>query len=172
MTDESFSGYLYVHLLQPLEIFGIVVVVFAAFYWLQSSPLNSALSGWVTLADNYRVRNHPKGGRQTGAVQIGQTPGGKYRPPVMFAITKDGLYLWTYWFYSFLQPAVLVPWKDIRDSAEVFYPFTKNRYGWFLLTPQKIKIFLDEAALAQAKPYLHHLEQVSKIESAPVSVTD
>lgn len=156
MTDDSFSGFLFAHLLQPAGIFASVLAAFVAWYWVLSTPLNSALTGWVTLGDYYRVRSHPKSG-QPGYVQIGKNWGGAYSPSTMYSVSKEGLYIWTYWFYSFLQPAVLVPWKDITDIKELDMPLSNNRSAWNLITKQNVKIYMNDRAFMTAEPYLAHL---------------
>jgi len=156
MPADSFGQYVYTHFVTALAAFAGAAIFSLALYWVFAVPLNSAMTGWVTLGDNYRFRG-PPGKSLPGFVNVGATWGGRYSPPVMFAVSKEGLYLWTYWVYRFLQPAVLVPWKDITAIKDLPRAFSKQHGAWNLVTKQDIKIYMNDEAFAAAKPFLGHL---------------
>ncbi|HEX2668705.1 MAG TPA: hypothetical protein VHP13_10060, partial [Gammaproteobacteria bacterium] len=94
MHDGSFGDYAYHQWLVPLGISLGTLLLGLFIWWIFCTALNSALTGWVTLADHYRSRNIPKTDSARGYVNIGTGTPGRAHPPMLFAASKEGLHLW------------------------------------------------------------------------------
>ena len=157
MDDNGFGGVVSV-LMQRLGIPALCILGFMFFAWLNATALNSAYSGWITLGDHYRAKTSPKAENEgkEGELQIGRYT---TRPltPIFFTASKEGLSIWTYWLFRFLQPSLLIPWREIQVVEECNW-LLGQRVGWYLVTKQKIRLYVDDIAYAAITPYLTHIQ--------------
>jgi hypothetical protein len=84
--------------------------------WLFVGGLLSFLSGWPSLARQFRATSRPSGVRLTRQVaKIGLVSESGVTGMV---VSEAGLYLWAMWLFRFLRPPLLIPWSAIREVRE------------------------------------------------------
>ena len=85
--------------------------------WLFMSAFFALVSGWLSLARHFRAASKPEGQKVTSQVtQMGVVP---ERRATHMIISESGLYLYASFFFRFLHPALLIPWREVRLVREI-----------------------------------------------------
>lgn len=91
-------------------------VVFAGL-WLFMSAFFSFLSGWSSLADQFRALERPEGTTIRSQIkQFGLVPENRVTHMV---VSSAGLYLYASLLFRFMHPPLLVPWSRVGKSREI-----------------------------------------------------
>ena len=77
----------------------------------------SFISGWWSLADQFRAEERPAGEKVTSQVkQMGLVPENMVTHLI---VSSSGLYLYASFLFRFMHPALLIPWSKISDPREI-----------------------------------------------------
>lgn len=85
--------------------------------WLAVSFVLAHVSGWAALARRFRTTARPTAGlRRWISGQLG--PFVRYGGVLQVATAPEGLFLSVFWPFRAWQPALLVPWEQVRLAEE------------------------------------------------------
>jgi len=124
-------------------------LVYFVALWVGVTALLGVLSGWPTLAKQFRAAARPSGTRLIGHVfRIGLVPEGRVTGLVVAA---QGLYLWTLWPFRLLRPPLLIPWTalQVRRERRILW-WRRFTFG----TSAGVDIVLSGKAYDAIRPFL------------------
>ena len=118
--------------------------------WLFVGGLLSFLSGWPSLARQFRATSRPSGVRLTRQVaKIGLVSESGVTGMV---VSEVGLYLWAIWLFRFLRPPLLIPWSAFRELKE-----QRGLFGWRhaeLVMSEEVVFYLSRRAGEAVRQYI------------------
>jgi hypothetical protein len=94
-----------------------VFPIFFVSMWLFMSAFFSFISGWWSLARQFRATERPAGEKITSQVkQMGIVPENRVTHMV---VSPYGLYLYASFLFRFMHPALLIPWSKIGRPRKI-----------------------------------------------------
>ena len=88
------------------------LVLICIFCWIALSILIAKLSGWASLARDYRD-DAPLDGDRFHFQSAGMRFGTNYSGCLTVGVNRKGLYLAVWLLFRFGHPPLLIPWRDI-----------------------------------------------------------
>ncbi|MBD2702951.1 hypothetical protein IC229_20055 [Spirosoma sp. BT702] len=104
--------------MKPSLLVPLIIVGFSIFFvslWSGIVYLLSYLSGWQTLASQYRVQPRQEGIESNVYGRVGFV---NYNGVLKVACTEQGLYLSVMNVFSLGHPPILIPWSSVHDIRE------------------------------------------------------
>jgi hypothetical protein len=100
-----------------LTEYPFLLPIFFIALWLFISALFALISGWWSLAEDFRATAKPEGQNVTGQVkQMGIVPENRVTHMI---ISPVGLYLYASLLFRFLHPALLIPWSKVHEARRI-----------------------------------------------------
>lgn len=137
----------------PLLLVLFILIAFPIFFgtlWAFVMWINSYLTGWRRLAQNY---HHPY--PFTGPLDRFQTINtrwGRYSHAVNIGVTESGLYLVPVLVFRPFHKPLLIPWQDIEVEETTYFVFPSIRLT-FRAAPG-VRFLLYEHMKKRLAPYL------------------
>ena len=105
--------------------------------WLFMSGLFAVISGWFSLAQDFKAMNKPAGEKITGQVkQFGIVPENRVTHMVL---SNSGLYLDASVLFRFMHPPLLIPWSRISAPSVGSFLWS-NHYNYDLASLCSIRV--------------------------------
>ena len=103
-------------------------IVFFAFMWLAITGLLAVLSGWSSLATQWRAQAKPEGKRfrfASGAIGIKLLPV-SYGNCLTVTVSENGLGMAIMFPFRFLSPPIFIPWGQVTNVSEGRFLFFRH----------------------------------------------
>jgi len=131
----------------------MILPILIVAWWLAAQLLFSLISGWSSLASDYRCDRSKEfqcKGHVAGGVGILN-----YNSCLWVAVTEEGLYLKTgpRFFFGLFHPPLLIPWSNISRIRECDF-WVLNRVFEFELKDSRTKISIETTAIPGVHRYL------------------